>query len=441
MSEQHTYVDWFRKSAPYINAHRGQTFVVQFGGEAALDAAFPGFIHDIALLHSLGVRLVLVHGARPQIEQRLMGRSHAVRYAAGLRITDEAALSVVKEACGYVRLEIEALLSMGLANSPMAGADIRVTSGNFVTARPIGVRDGIDFEHTGEVRRVDGEALRRQLEHGSVVLLSPVGFSPTGECFNLSAEDVATAVAIELHAAKLLLLGEREGVHDQHGTMMRHLTMDEARSLLAQRRRSGESPDGEGVRHLGAAVHACRNGVRRVHLVDRHVDGGVLLELFTRDGVGTMVSADNYERTRPATIDDVGGILELIAPLEEEGILVRRSREKLEPEIGHFLVMERDGAIIGCAAAYPFPGETMAELACLAVHDEYRDARRGDMLLDAVEGAARAGGAERLFVLTTRTVHWFKERGFLSATLDELPADRQSMYNYQRNSKVLIKPL
>ena len=441
MTNNQPYVEWFRNSAPYINAHRGRTFVIQFGGEIVSTPVFSNLIHDIALLDSLGVRLVLVHGARPQIEKRLVEKGLPLRCEQNRRVTDDATLESVKEAGGALRLEIEALLSMGVANSPMAGARIRVASGNFVIARPLGVRDGIDFGYTGEVRRVDAESIRRHLDDGTIVLVSPIGFSPSGQIFNLSAEEIATAIAVELHAAKLLLLTETSGLRNRQGELVRQLTLDQAKSMLSELRHTEIAEDSAIVRHLWSAIHACRNGIKRVHLLDQHVDGALIGELFTRDGVGTMISADIYDYMRAATIDDVPGILELISPLEEEGYLVRRSREKLEMDIARFIVMERDGAIIACAAAHPFAETNVVELACLAVHDSYRNAERGDALLDAVEKEARSQGAERLFVLTTRSVEWFKEHGFSSVRIEDLPVERQALYNYKRNSKVLVKHL
>lgn len=429
-------VRWLRDAAPYINAFRGRVFVVALGGEVVADAQFPALVHDLALLHSLGVRLVLVHGARPQVEARLAARGGRLRYVNGLRVTDALALECVKEAAGSLRVEIEALLSMGLANSPMAGARIRVTSGNFVTARPLGVRDGVDYQHTGEVRRVDGPALRAALDEGAIVVLSPLGYSPTGEVFNLSAEDVATAAAVALGADKLICLVDRPGIPDPDGGIARELTLDETQALLA----GGALP--EDVAHtVEACLTACRRGVRRAHLVDRHLDGGLLLELFTRDGVGSLISADAFEGTRPATLEDIGGILELVEPLEAQGILVRRSRERLETEIDHFVVIERDGAVIACAALYPDPATSYAELACLAVHPDYRNRGKGEWLLDYVARRARKQGISRLFVLTTRAEHWFRQRGFEPAGLEDLPVERRALYNYQRRAKVFIKAL
>ncbi len=434
---QQEYVAWFRHSSPYIHGHRGRTFVIAFGGEAVAAPDFAHLVHDIALLHSLGVRLVLVHGARPQIEALLRERGARIEYVNGLRVTDDEALVCVKRAAGTVRVEIEALLSMGVANTPMAGARLRVASGNFVTARPVGVRDGIDYCHTGEVRRVDREALTRRLDAAEIVLLSPLGYSPTGEIFNLSAEEVAVAAATRLQADKLLFLMEEPPPADARRRVIPELTAAEAESLLQRRRKL----PGEVRRHLESAAAACRSGVQRTHLVPRRVDGALLLELFTRDGIGTMVSAGPFEEIRAAHIDDVGGILELIAPLEEQGVLVRRSRELLEMEIDHFLVVERDGMIIGCAALYPFPEEQVGEVACVAIHPDYQGAGRGDALLAALERRARGLGIRRLFVLTTRTAHWFRERGFEPGDLRALPVRRRALYNLQRNSKVFLKTL
>lgn len=433
--DQNAFINWFRQSSPYIHAFRGRTFVISFGGELVSDATFPHFIHDIALLSSLGIRLVLVHGARPQIDRRLRESGVEWRTINGLRVTDSAALACVKEAVGAVRTEIEALLSMGVANSPMAGARIRVTGGNFVTARPVGVREGVDYQHTGEVRRIDAEAIRGRLDAGTIVLIPPLGYSPTGEVFNLTALDVATAVAASLHADKLICLTEQDTLRGARRRNLRQLRLTEAEQLLSQSR----SLPPETVAHLEAAVRAGQRGVRRTHVVSRHVEGALLLELFTRDGIGTMVSADLYEGIRPATIEDVGGILELIQPLERDGVLVRRSREQLELELHHFRVVERDGAIIACAALYPFVEEKAGELACLAVHSDYQRSGRGEALLNTLEQEAKELGLERLFVLTTRTLHWFRERGFAAASVTDLPVKKQLLYNYQRNSKVLVK--
>jgi amino-acid N-acetyltransferase len=435
------FVQWFRTATPYIHKFRGKTFVIAFGGEVVSEGQFVALAHDLNLLNSLGVRLVLVHGARPQIEEELTERGAEIRYVNGLRVTDEAALKCVKEAAGTVRVEIEALLSMGLANSPMAGADIRVGSGNFVTAKPMGVRTGIDLMHTGEVRKIDATGIRRRLDQNDMVLLSPLGYSPTGEVFNLSLEDVATATAVALDADKLIFLINTNGLTDESGELLRSLTTQEAEAALTRPMELALDQLEDVDFFLPCAVRACRNGVSRVHLISRHVDGGLLQELFTHEGIGTMVAEDMLETLRPATIDDVGGLLALIEPLETEGTLVRRSRERLEMEIDRFTVLEYDGLIIGCAALYPFPEEQAAELACMAVNRDYRGAGRGEALLEYMQIEALRKGFGKLFVLTTRTAHWFVERGFTEAGVETLPKAKQGLYNYQRRSKVFVKTL
>lgn len=429
------FVHWFRSAAPYINAFRGKTFVIAFGGEVVSEGQFVGLAHDINLLSSLGVRLVLVHGARPQVEAQMQERGAEMRYVQGVRVTDEPALASVKEAVGIVRVEIEALLSLGLANTPMAGSDIRVAAGNFVTAKPIGVLEGVDLQHTGEVRRIHAEAIQKRLEDGEIVLLSPIGYSPTGEIFNLTLEDVALHTAAALSADKLVFLMNADGVANAKGKLVSILTVAEAQTLSDRKRKN---PD-DLAYYLPAAVQACKLGVKRAHLISRHRDGALLAELFTRDGVGTLITPTPLEHIRPATIDDVGGILALIEPLEREGILVRRSRELLEMEVDRFLVLESDGMIMGCVALYPFPEEKAAEMACLAVQPEFRRRGFGDRLLEAAQALARKKRMKELFVLTTRAEHWFEERGFVETKPEALPRRKQVLYNYQRRSKVLRK--
>ncbi len=428
------FVNWFRFSAPYINAFRGKTFVLAFGGEMVSDGNFVGLTHDINLLASLGVRIVLVHGARPQIESRLQEAGISGHYVEGMRVTDPMALQQVKEAVGRLRVEIEALLSMGLVNSPMANADIRVSSGNFITAKPIGVISGVDLQYTGQVRKVDSDAIKSRLDFGEIVLLSPLGYSPTGEIFNLTLEEVAAQAAISLKADKLVFLMEEEGIRDASGKLLRELSISNAEAMVGMGHLSGDT-----AHYLPCALKSCRSGVGRVHFVSRHVDGALLLELFTHEGVGSMLTRDILESLREARIEDVGGILALIEPLEAEGVLVRRQRERLEMEIDRFFVLEHDRMVIGCAALYPYPEEGKGEIACLVVHPEFRNSGVGDRLLARLEEKARTLGLKAAFVLTTRTAHWFVERGFQEVGVADLPEQKQSLYNYKRRSKVFLK--
>ena len=436
MSKNHReQILWFRNSAPYINAHRGKTFVLVFPGEAAQHPNFANIIHDIALLNSLGVKLVLIHGSRPQIEQRLDNAGMSSQFHDGVRITSPEAMPHVTDAAGSLRAQFEGLLSMGLPNSPMQGASIRVCSGNFVSAKPIGVVDGIDFSHTGRVRSIDAAGIHNNLAAGSIVLLSPLGYSRTGEIFNLALEDIAVHTAAEIGADKLILFGSQAGIQTDADQLVRQCDLNQAQQLLR------DLDDGEQKRLLHTALQACSAGVARAQIISHEEDCALLEELFTHDGSGTLVGNDDYEQARAATIEDIGGILELIEPLEREGILLKRSRELLETEIGHFRVLDRDSRIIAVAALYPFPEQGSGEIACIVTHPDYRGGKRGQRLLQELEIEANQQGLTEVFILTTQTAHWFIEQGFVEADLAQLPAEKQSFYNLQRSSKVFSKSL
>jgi amino-acid N-acetyltransferase len=429
----HDNIRWFRNTAPYINTHRGKTFVLMLGGEVAQQDNFAHIVHDIALLNSLGIKLVLVHGSRPQIAERLDGAGLKTQFHNTLRITDTAAMEHVKDAAGSLRSQFEALLSMGLPNSPMQGAQIRVCSGNFVIAKPMGIVDGVDFHHTGKVRRIDSVGINQQLAEGSIVLLSPLGYSPTGEIFNLALEDIAIACASAIGAEKLMLFGSESGITGPGGELLRQCAVDGIEELALS------TPEQASL--LNTASLACAAGVPRCHIISYLEDCALLEELFTHDGSGTLIANDDYEQSRAATVDDVGGIIELIEPLEASGVLLKRSRELLETEIRHFRLLERDGRIIACAALYPFVDEHCGEIACIVSHPDYRGGQRGQRLLKELEQAATQQGLHKVFVLTTQTTHWFIEQGFAETTLEVLPGQRQAFYNLQRNSKVFVKAL
>ncbi|WP_233238887.1 amino-acid N-acetyltransferase [Bordetella sp. LUAb4] len=430
------FVRWFREVAPYVHAFRGKTFVVAFGGELVQAGALNVLVQDLSLLSSLGIRLVLVHGSRPQVNEQLRLKGYTHQFDRGMSPTDAASLECAKEAAGEIRLDIEAAFSQGLPNTPMSHAHIRVISGNFVTARPSGVIDGVDYKHTGQVRKIDVDALRQAMELGSVVLLSPLGFSPTGDAFNLAMEDMATSVAVALRAEKLIFLSVTDGVLNEDGSVDTELARVDADALLA----NGDL-DEDTSAFLQYSSLAVKRGVARAHIVPFTLDGGVLLEIFTHDGVGTMVVEDTLDDLRPATLDDVGAILSLIEPLEADGTLVPRGRGVVERDVENFTVLEHDGVIYGCAALHHFPEEQMAEMACLIVHPEWQGSGEGEILLRHIESRARSLGAKRLFVLTTRTSHWFLKRGFVTGGITDMPREKQQNYNRSRNSLIFIKRL
>jgi len=433
-------VEGFRHSVPYINTHRGKTFVIMLGGEAIDHENFSSIVNDIGLLHSLGIRLVVVYGARPQIDANLAAHHHEPLYHKNIRVTDAKTLELVKQAAGTLQLDITARLSMSLNNTPLQGAHINVVSGNFIIAQPLGVDDGVDYCHSGRIRRIDEDAIHRQLDSGAIVLMGPVAVSVTGESFNLTSEEIATQLAIKLKAEKMIGFCSSQGVTNDDGDIVSELFPNEAQARVEAQEEKGDYNSGT-VRFLRGAVKACRSGVRRCHLISYQEDGALLQELFSRDGIGTQIVMESAEQIRRATINDIGGILELIRPLEQQGILVRRSREQLEMEIDKFTIIQRDNTTIACAALYPFPEEKIGEMACVAVHPDYRSSSRGEVLLERITAQAKQSGLSKLFVLTTRSIHWFQERGFTPVDIDLLPESKKQLYNYQRKSKVLMADL
>ncbi len=439
----HTFVPWFRAVAPYIHAYRGKTFVVAMAGELIAAGKLNTFVQDLAILHAMGIKLVLVHGFRPQVNEQLALKGHVSRYHRGIRITDPVALDAAQEAAGQLRFEIEAAFSQGLPNTPMANATVRVFSGNFLTARPLGIVDGIDFMQSGVVRRVDHGAIRRAIDIGAMVLLSPFGFSPTGEAFNLTMEDVATSTAIALQADKLVFMTEiagiREHAEDPESAIDTELAVADAKRLLAAL--PPPSHPSEPAFYLQHCVRACEGGVERSHILPFAGDGALLLEVFTHDGIGTMVVDEKLESLREATADDVGGILQLIEPFERDGTLARRERTEIERDIASFTVIAHDGVIFGCAALNPYPEARTGEMAALTVSPVSQGQGDGERILKRVEQRARAMGLESIFVLTTRTMHWFIKRGFQNVDPDWLPEARKRKYNWDRRSQVLVKKL
>lgn len=441
-----TFVPWFRSVAPYIHMHRGKTFVVGMAGEAIAAGKLQHIAQDLALIQSMGVKIVLVHGFRPQVNEQLKAKGHAARYSHGMRITDEVALDCAQEAAGQLRYEIEAAFSQGLPNTPMAGSTVRVISGNFITARPVGIVDGIDFQHSGLVRKVDVAGIKRTIDLGALVLLSPFGFSPTGEAFNLTMEEVATSVAIAMQADKLIFLTEIPGVRmkpteaeGEDNPIDTELPLAAAEQLLASLP-PASNPTDTGF-YLQHCVKACKAGVERSHIIPFAVDGSLLLEVYVHDGIGTMVVDEKLEELREATADDVGGILQLIEPFEKDGTLVKRDRTGIERDIANYTIIEHDGVIFACAALYPYPEARTGEMAALTVSPQSQGQGDGEKVLRRVEQRARAMGLESIFVLTTRTMHWFLKRGFVQVDPEWLPEARKRKYNWDRRSMVFVKKL
>ncbi len=380
-------VQAFRHSGPYLKHHRGSTFVILVPGSTVKSNHIDDIISDLALLQSLGIKLVLVFGAREQIDEELVKHNITAHFHKRIRIADDETFAVIKRVCGLMTHDLTAKLSMGLINTPMQGSRLNVVSGNFITSRPLGVSDGIDYIHSGIVRKVDSENIIRELNNNSIVLISPVGFSITGESFSVNSEDIAAQVAISIQADKLITYcANDELLTDQNGEVIAELFPQEAEVLL---NKIDDEIHNSTYRYLKAAINSCRGGVARCHLVSHEQDGSIIQELFTRDGVGTQIVRQSAETVSQATINDIPSLMELIRPLEQEGILVHRPKEQLEMEIDHYVVIKRDGMVIASAALYAYEDEGLAELACVAIHPNYRGNNRGDILINKIEDLAR----------------------------------------------------
>jgi amino-acid N-acetyltransferase len=350
---------------------------------------------------------------------------HHIQYhfSAHQRITPQQALPLLAGESGRIATRLQALASCRVHLDEQRALPPVIAQGNWVIAQPRGVLQGVDFQHTGRVRKVQTEALHRALDSGQIPLLTAITPSFTGELFNLNALDQACSVASALQADKLIILLPA----DELPKLPHQLNARALHKLQHQH-------------WLLPKLSEITGAVRRIHLLDAFSEGVLLKELFTLDGVGSLIFADQYHEIRQATIDDVGGILALIEPLEHQGVLVRRDREKLEAEISNFLVVVRDSRIIGCAALYPLDQHS-AELACFAIDPAYRNQGIGTDLLNAIEQRACSLDIQQLYLLTTQTQHWFRQHGFKPATPNDLPTPRQSLYNARRASRVYQKTL
>ncbi len=429
-------IEWLRAAAPYIHMHKNKTFILVFDESLLASPNFMGFIHDLNVLASIGIKIVLVHGSQTEIEKTLKKKKITPRFVNQHQIIDKETLSVAQELSGRLRLELEGKLSTALPNSPMAGSNIRVSSGNFIFATPLGVIDGIDTLYAGETRKVDETAIIDRLEKQEIVLLSSMGFSPTGEIFVLTKEDVATEAAIALKADKLIFLSELPNIRNKQNQPIRELYTNKAKTILK---------DGtlcyKNRLTLRSAIKACDSGVERVHVVDVKYDGGLITELFTHKGIGILITKNPIESVRKAIESDADSIFELIKPLQENQILVPRTEKDLAKVIEEFIVLEHDSVIVGCAALHPFHSDKIGELACLVVHPVYRNTGAGKILLKTIEKLGREKNLSEIFVLTTKSTHWFIQNGFINQPITKLPIRRQKVYNSARNSKTLSKKI
>ncbi len=430
------FLQSLRDAAPYIHAHRGRTFVVVAPGSVLASASQAALLGDIALLHAMGVRVVLVFGARAQLEQRLEERGIASTLVGGVRVTDESALHELQAAAGALLMQLMGGLSQRLVGSPMAGAQMHVRTGNFVEARPMGLIDGTDFGFSGRVLDVDQNGIRQALAAGDMVLLPPLGFSLTGEVFNLSAHALGGAIAARLQAEKLVVLApEASALRQRYETQGGHVTPEQAETL------AGEEHDVELKAALLAAKEAVREGVRRAHVVDGALDGALLAELFSRDGSGVLVSASPYDVVRRARPSDIPGITLLLKQEASHGTVVPRTRRQLRSTLGRYIVVVRDGLVVATAALTEEPGSGLLAVSALAVHPAYRGRGLAAQVVAFASEEAQRQGLLRLGLRTTQTEHWFLSQGFRRATPDEAALFGQDALAPLRPSWLLVRDL
>lgn len=490
------FVSMFRRSTPYIKMHQGKTVVIHIASEVLEQGKlFDEIMDDIAVLALLGIRPVLFMGTRLQVDQRLQQKGIGLKYHGVYRISDEETMRVVQEVSQYWRARAEGALSRGRARSgPSGSVGVDVVSGNFFySAQPVGVRNGVDFGQTGEVRRVDTDKMNQHLKRGEIVLMTTLGYSASGEVFNCKTASVASRVAAALGASKLMFLTPAALVRRREGsrpTTLQSLRMGEARNLVHYYREASANPytlpaattpsaaatpaghlsngeidpasnpstgtpqdsDEYTMTLLAQCVEALEKGVTRAHLIPAF-PGSLLQELYTTDGSGTLIARDLYEGIRLATPADVPGMLELIQPLKAKGILVPRRSDSLLCDVhaGFYYVCVRDTTILACSMLKRHSA-TKAEIGCLVVDERYRREGRGESMLSFLERTAVASGVQKLFLHATLRMQWFLERGFTEAPLEVMPrrtyahlafSDQSSFYSYLAfcNSKIYQKEM
>jgi amino-acid N-acetyltransferase len=419
-----------REILRYVPRFRDRVFVIAIDGAIVEDDNFPNILLDIALLRSLNIRVALVHGAAHQVK-RFAELIHVTPSDLdGTGITDERTLQVALTAANRVTHEVLEGLS---AN------DLRGACPNAVVAHPAGILGGVDHLFTGRVERVDAGLLLTLLERDIIPVVPPVGMDGTGRSYRLNSDAVAVEVAKALGAVKLVYLSTAGGVRGPRG-VIRQMTVEEADAYLKKHR--AELPR-EVVTKLTHAVRAGQGGVERVHLIDGREQEGLLGEVFSNEGIGTLIYTNEYQAIRPAQKKDVRAVFGLIQRGVKADELVKRTRADLERQIGDYFVFEVDRNPVGCAALHLYPEESKAELASVYVDPRYENQGIGKRLIQYAEGAARSRGVGTLFCLSTQAINFFIQRGgFKPGTPDDLPPARREVYEKNgRRSAVLVKQL
>lgn len=427
LNQMADYIRWFRRASPYIQAHCGSTFVVCIPGEGLNEPNIDYLVQDICLLHSLGIKIVICYGAKPQIDATLANNGITSQFYEGNRVSDQNTMHYITGVSGRLRALLEAQFSVYSKSLSHHGRELSVLSGNFVVAKSMGVLQGVDMMFTGNIHRVHGKTIENLLDNNHIVLIPNIGYSSTGQAYNLSHVESGRDVALALNADKLIVLHEED-----YAAPLREYSAKTA--LMTPH-------DNRGYQQKFAVVAtAVDRGIKRGHLLPYTHKEGLLTELFTPIGYGTMISSSSSEVIRPATGKDIGSILNITEPLEKQGILVTRSRDYLEQTIDSFMVAEIDGTVVACVALIPYESNAghidTAEFSCFVVRDYYRKTGIGKRLYSEAIKTAMEQGIKTLFALTTQTAHWFVDNGWQPIPPEDLPLEKAKTYSPSRNSKI-----
>jgi amino-acid N-acetyltransferase len=439
-SSQSSFVENLRLSAKYISQFNQKVFVIGISGHVFNDGQFENIAKDINLLHSLNIKVILVYGARPQVEAILVKNKIPIRLVQNMRVTSKSALSHIIEVNGAMRVKIEATLS---TIKPFTEG-MQLSSGNFLTAMPAGVIDGIDMEATGRVRNIDINAIENKLNHHEIVIVSPIGYSPIGQIFNLSYEQTAANIAAAIGADKLIYYVDANGILNERGELIPELTSEKAHKLIShiEEKTSPEAAQNlsyDDFNILKSSLFAIKNKIKKVHLINRHIDGSLIEELFTEKGSGTIFTEFALENFRKATEGDIKDIYRILSLFEKKKILVKRDLPQIKNSIEHFYILEHDKKFVGCVSLNPY--KEGLELASFAIDKNYQKLGFGKKLLKFCELEALKLKYNEVFILTTQSEHWFAENGFREKSKDLMPALRKKTYQSKRNSKYLTKKL
>jgi len=419
-----------REILRYVPHFRDKVFVIALDGAVVADENLSNLLLDIALLRSLSIGVVLVHGAGFQIKQLAASTGREPTNTDGTGVTDAATLDMAMTAANRVTHEIF---------EGLAAVDLRAAAGNALVAHPAGILQGVDHQYTGRVERVDTALLQALLERGILPVIPPLGWDGEGHTYRLNSDAVAIEVALALKAVKLIYLAPSDGIR-LSGHILRQIGVDDAEALL--KKQGGGLSAGERSK-LAHAVRAAKGGVPRVHIIDGREHEGLLAEVFSHQGIGTLVHANEYQAIRPAQKRDIRTIHELVRAGVQNDELVPRSRAEIERTIQDFFVFDVDRTPVACMALHPYPATKQVELACLFVGDRFANQGIGAKLVQYAEGAARGRGAAELFCLSTQAFNFFVQKGgFRLGTPDDLPPERRERYDRSgRRSQVLVKSL